>query len=413
LADGNLRAILPHVEHEAKQLGFTFDTNAPGAVDALRLCLTAWRQARADVVRRDAGDVVETPKAPQTAPAVTVRREASGSPRTLRDVFPLWDASKTRRPDTVRAATRALNLFEEATGNPDIQQITRAQGADFRAWLRAQPTSDKTACDRFDYVKGLLNYAARDLDLIPKNPWTGLRIEYATEKPGRPWSDEEIRALCALPLFTRFELPKAKMAGKQAAYWVPILGLFTGARISELVQLSLTDFDTVDGVPLLRIVPEPEGQTLKSQAARRLMPLHSQVIQLGFLDYVQSIKDAGQARLFPDVPWREEKPGGLFSAWFAALKGKVNRDRPLPRFHDFRHTVRTKLTEALVAEPTIDALVGHAISGSTGAKVYTHRSPRALKTAIDKLAYPGLVLPRVFPAPSSRPSGSQADTATA
>jgi hypothetical protein len=38
----------------------------------------------------------------------------------------------------------------------------------------------------------------------------------------------------------------------------------------------------------------------------------------------------------------------------------------------------------------MDAVVGHEIKGSTGAKVYTHRSLMALKRAIEVLRYPEL-----------------------
>ena len=43
------------------------------------------------------------------------------------------------------------------------------------------------------------------------------------------------------PLFTAYAIPGASMAGKDAAYWLPLLGLFTGARISELAQLHTDD----------------------------------------------------------------------------------------------------------------------------------------------------------------------------
>jgi intergrase/recombinase len=58
-------------------------------------------------------------------------------------------------------------------------------------------------------------------------------------------------------------------------------------------------------------------------------------------------------------------------------------------FHSFRHTVRTKLTEASIPEDLIDDIIGHAsTSGSIGRRVYTHSQliPQK-KEAIEKITY--------------------------
>jgi hypothetical protein len=45
----------------------------------------------------------------------------------------------------------------------------------------------------------------------------------------------------------------------------------------------------------------------------------------------------------------------------------------------------------------IDALLGHEVKGSTGAKVYTHRTITQMKAAIEKITYPGVALAGVPP----------------
>jgi hypothetical protein len=54
------------------------------------------------------------------------------------------------------------------------------------------------------------------------------------------------------------------------------------------------------------------------------------------------------------------------------------------------------MAEAEVSEQVMDAIVGHEIKGSTGAKVYTHRTLKSLKKATDGLLYPAIVLPRTY-----------------
>jgi len=50
------------------------------------------------------------------------------------------------------------------------------------------------------------------------------------------------------PLQARYELPRDHRAGADAAYWVPLLGLFTGTRVSEMAQLRRADVEQTGGV---------------------------------------------------------------------------------------------------------------------------------------------------------------------
>jgi len=58
------------------------------------------------------------------------------------------------------------------------------------------------------------------------------------------------------------------------AYWLMPLGLLTGARLGELCQLYLKDFVEHNGVPCIEISDEEEGQRVKNQNAKRLVPIH-------------------------------------------------------------------------------------------------------------------------------------------
>lgn len=387
-------AMLPMVKAQALAMGLQFDERAPGALDALRASLRAYRKALQGITARDRGEVIDTPEPTRTAsprPAKVVR---------LRDVLPQWTASKARKPQTVKAAEKALALYEESTGNPPIDTLTRSQGVDMRAFLLAGGVTAKTARDRFDYIKGFLNFASRELEVLPRNPWEGLAIAYSTTSPRKPWSSEQLAAYFSRPLHAAYSLPTTWEAGADAAYWVPLLGLYTGARISELCQLRVADVQKVDGVDLLRITDEGDGQDVKTEAGRRDVPIHPELIRLGFLDFAQAIREAGSVQLFPALPLHKTKAGQYFSAWFATTRLLPDGTR-LPDFHSLRHTVRSKLASAGVAEPLIDTLIGHEVKGSTGARTYTMRTVEDLQRAMSALSYADLSLPRVFVKPTA------------
>ncbi|CAM5796354.1 DUF6538 domain-containing protein [Rhizobacter fulvus] len=388
-----IATVLPMVKAEARSMGLEFDEKAPGALTALRESLKAYRRAMQSISARDQGAVIDTPEVQDRVNAPKVKAVR------LRDVLPQWKGSKTRKPQTVQAAEKALALYEECTGNPPITTLTRSQGVDMRAFLLAGGVTAKTARDRFDYIKGFLNFASRELELLPRNPWEGLAIEYTTTTPRRPWSSEQLAAHFSRPLHSAYELPTAWEAGADAAYWVPLLGIFTGARISELCQLRTADVSTVDSVAVLRITDEGEGQGVKTEAGRRTVPVHAELVRLGFLDFVAAIRQAKSVQLFPALPLHKTKAGQYFSEWFASTRTLADGTK-LPDFHSLRHTVRSKLASAGIAEPLIDTLIGHEVKGSTGARTYTMRSTEDLQRALSTLAYAGLALPKVFVKPA-------------
>ena len=335
------------------------------------------------------------PSSPHQALSALATQSPSGP--VLREIYARWKDSKPRSADSLNTCLRSVTLYEEFTGNPSITLLSREQGDGFRTWLQ-QPerkTTSKTARDRLTWVKSLLKYAARELGLLDKNPWEGIDIDFKTTNKRRPWAEAELQTFFSQDLYTLYKLPRDKKAGTDAAYWIPLLGLYTGARVGELAQLRLADVDTKGGFPVLSITDEGEGQSVKSQAGVRKVPIHSELCRLGFLDYVAAMKAQGEVLLWPLLPTREGKPGGYFSQWFGAHRRFLGFGL-YPDFHCLRHTVRSQMAEAEVSEQTMDAVVGHEVKGSTGAKVYTHRSLQALSKAIEVIRYPALSIPRAY-----------------
>lgn len=318
-----------------------------------------------------------------------------GLPETiyLLDIYKRWKESKPRSTDSVNSCLRALKLYEEFTGNPPIKKLTRAQGDSFRTWLQ-QPerkTTSKTAKDRLTWVKSLLKYAHIDLELLERHPWDGIDIQSKTTNKRRPWNGEELRILFGQDLYTHYKLPTDWRAGGDAAYWIPLIGLYTGARVSEIAQLKIQDIIIEADVPLISITNEGLYQQVKTAASIRKIPIHTKLIKLGFLEYVSNISKQGHLSLWPKLRMRKNKPGGYFSNWFGEFRRSIGLTSS-PDFHAFRHQMRTKLAQRDISEHIIDGLMGHEIKGSTGAKVYSHRTLNELRIAVEKIAYPEIYL---------------------
>jgi integrase len=138
--------------------------------------------------------------------------------------------------------------------------------------------------------------------------------------------------------------------------------------------------------------------SLKNKHSVRAVPIHQQLIAVGFLDFAATQRKvrSAEAWLLPEVA---PSTAGVsaFSKWFGRYIGAHGVTDPNKVFHSFRHN----FTDALRAAVTGDvsrALLGHAqegVHGRYGAKKIAARYRHRLAEAISSVAYTGLDLSNV------------------
>jgi integrase len=121
----------------------------------------------------------------------------------------------------------------------------------------------------------------------------------------------------------------------------------------------------------------------------RLVPVHSQLIALGFLDWVtaQKTKDP-QTRLFPLI---HPKGSLLVSLWFTRLLRVLQVKRPAVSLHSLRHTMTVKLERNRTHPSIMHRLLGHAVGADVEARVYLASltySPKELQEALEAVKFP-------------------------
>lgn len=383
--------------------------------------LSAFECGLLDSVQGCDGPSVPQPATPPPSPAVSspdpsieagngfhVARSGAADPtnlhRTLRHVYEKWVAVSEGGVDTKRACARALALYEKWAGLPlpDTRTITRAQGHEFKAWLlekaRAGQYASKTVHGYLVSVCGLLRFAHQELEWTEKHRWLGIAIEYETEKPRARWSVRHFDTMADLPLFKGMAVPTGWQSGGLAAYWLPLLALYSGGTVSELAQLKLADacYEGTDGL-WLRITDTGEGQGLKTTQRRRSIPVHSELMRLGFGDYVNALRKSATDSLWPLLRLHPSKPGTYFSNWWGSYRRGPDGSELLPDFHSMRHTARSTMADSGLDAALLDVITGHGKKGSEGVRTYTHFSPATLRAAIEAIHYPALAtLPRVY-----------------
>ncbi len=239
--------------------------------------------------------------------------------------------------------------------------------------------SAKTASLIFESCKAFFRWAKADA-YITANPATDIRVEVGkTSKrkapTRRPFTPEELKVLFEAPNFTGFKSPGRRfepgsLVVRNAYYWVPLIGLYTGMRLGEIIQLHMGDLHLDGPHPYIDVSEDadPKADTadvkhVKSDAGIRRVPVHPDMIKLGFREFVRGRqKDRRtRTRLFWEVGYGADgQPSSIFSKWFGRLLGKVGLTDPALVFHSFRHGMEDAFRNALVPQYVIDRIIGHA-----------------------------------------------------
>jgi integrase len=296
-----------------------------------------------------------TPKLQLLADFLGTDRRAEDISRA--DLLPFPDALlRLRRNHQKRPAT----TFQARQTNAENARITAATASTI--------LTRSTAMFRWAFEKGY----------ISTNPATGLTITKPKAKKGhksrRPFTAGELKALFTSPMYTGHLTRRQRyLSGPQLAkdddYWLPIIAYYSGARLGELVQLHFADC-IVDGpFPHLSINEngqekhgEADHKHVKSEAGVRIIPLHPDVIELGFAKFVQIQKrTAGKRkRVFYGIPYGADgQPSSVYSKWFGRYLTNIGLDDPALVFHSFRHTAEDFFRSSQVPKYIIDQVIGH------------------------------------------------------
>jgi integrase len=266
-------------------------------------------------------------------------------------------------PDKTRSQKRAsINGFAAWRGaKHPLNTCTRTDVSEWVQSLRATNLATPTLANKTSYLKAFFEWS-QTAGYFPKgdNPAQG-QVKYGVR-------EKRARRKLGFEAFTPDQLaviygPKFS-ALRDDVRWGALLGLYTGARVSEIGQLHLDNFISEDGVPCIRITADGEGQRLKTDASERTVPLHPQLITLGLLDYVTSLREAGKTRLFPKTKVGSVNGHGNFlSAAFGRYITKAGVKPKMGKlgFHSLRKTIVQQMQSEGVPSEFRAQYVGHEL----------------------------------------------------
>jgi hypothetical protein len=427
LALGDISAVEHHTTEALDAFQINLDQKSASYPKLGIEVLRAYVRALQDMERRNAGEPVSTP------PLSTATSTAASG--TLREAFEGWKKERDRPEGTLLEYGRAIDLFIQLHGNLPILEMKRSHARTFREALqlvprsrkgqllkaalpelseygRTHPTVQKVSSGTVNKQIGAVQAVAgwgRHNGLVPEdtpwsNPFEEMRLE-EEQSQREPFDARDLQTIFDTSLFTERKLPVG--AKGDAGIWLPLLALFAGARQAEFAGLRVSDVreDEDTRVPIMWLVRDTKaGRRLKTQQSERVVPVHPQLVKLGFLKYVTARRKEGErAWLFPTVAPDQKGSLRAWSKWWGrhlrTHVGILDRNKV---YHSFRHGFQDALRQATPDEELRDALAGRSsgksVSRTYGAKAMLRRwGVKALKNAIDHIEFPGLDLSRVKP----------------
>lgn len=392
LATGNYELIAMEAEALLKSEGFEVDKNS---IEFKRLCheLAKVRLAHAKIeVQRSQGNYdAELPTPEYSIVGVMASGESSAAPKAtpkVSEIYALYEKERLKGKkwrETTQHATRAMfEAFVEIMGDLSIGKIDKEVARDFKARLQLYPVnrhkdpryreltlsqiagmarvdtlSVTSLNNRIAKIGALFGWATKQ-GYLASNPFGDLTIDTSDRAKDDvlPFDRADLEKIFHSPLYR-------ERAWKNAwQFWLPLLGLFTGARIEELCQLHLEDIREIEGVWCFDINNAGQRQ-LKNKASMRIVPIHPELTRIGLLSYVEDLRRKGKIRLFPDLGRSSGKFSHYPSKWFGDLKRGLGFPSRKKVFHSFRHTVIAHLTDKRAQAHEIKMLVGHETGSET------------------------------------------------
>jgi integrase len=290
-------------------------------------------------------------------------------------------------PDTtVRDARRVKDVLMRMPANRN--KIAATRDLPFKQQLEVEGV-DKLAIASINKHlfthSGFFNWAKVN-GYIHTNPFEGIGLEEAKGPKKDPFNPAQITIMLD-------ELAKGAdgLAGMEHQRWSVLIGLYTGARQNEIASLTPSDIKEKDGVWYFDITDEEEAKkSVKTLAAIRTVPIHSELLQLGIIAHRDRIAAMGNPdlRLLHELTYKDERWSRKIERWFnGPFLKKLNLKTKRLTYHSLRKTAITTMRRADVDNHIVRALVGHEPDGVTEKDYNAGFTMKQLQTAIESLKY--------------------------
>lgn len=327
--------------------------------------------------------------------------------------------------DPLRDRKYPLDMLLEVIGDKPVTEITPADAERFADVLAVWPKNArhqpgmadlsvleiarKAKRDKLPIIKrstqrkhiqsldAFFNWLVEDTKDLTENPFRVIqtsRYKDVEDPEKQPFEDFELEAI--------FDRRRTSTLDQPHQFWAPVIAMYSSMRVNEIAQLRIVDIktDTVRGpkgqkqaITYFDITDKGEGQSVKTENGKRQVPIHSKLIELGFLRYVEDVRASGSEQLFPGLAWGEGGPGRVIGRWFnkSVLRGACQIKDRKKTFHCFRHTFTTRADRGAIVKTITRTINGHSTGTAVDDKSYVRKGTLLeCQSAIEQLDFPSV-----------------------
>jgi len=244
-------------------------------------------------------------------------------------------------------------------------------------------------------ISTLMNWG-KSRGYIDENLFTGMKVplkKTEQRKRRQPFSTDDLRKILTPTTFfdwtLNFRHPLSDITKNQNSYyWVFPIGILSGMRTNEICQLRIEDIIQEKNVWMFR-VDESETTRVKTPSGIRRVPVHPNLISLGFLDYIERLKQNNEVRVFPSLTKSRDgyssKVSRHYNEKFLRKLGIWKKQTKV--LYSTRHTFINKCYSKSIDRDIIKSIVGHEPDFTIDVYGGNPFTPDQLFKGISKVSY--------------------------
>jgi len=205
------------------------------------------------------------------------------------------------------------------------------------------------------------------------------------------YTEEQGRMIFSLPPWTGTSSPKRRMQPgnsivHDSRYWVPMIAWYTGMRLDEISSLEIDEIEFEGGHWQIQVKPN-SLRGLKTDSSKRVLPVASELLKLGFDEYVKALRAEGESLLFPELR-PESGIGTLGRAFYKTRWTHLAKQLPFlvegQANHSFRHTAIDAMKAAGISSEIRADFAGHKLASETEGR-YSNAHMKLLRKAAETI----------------------------
>ena len=306
--------------------------------------------------------------------------------------IPVGDLSK----ETIRTyITTQIQLPPQRNKNPIYRDLSVSKILKMKD---VKPQSRQNVNKYLTRLSTMMNFGSGQ-GYFSENFILGMKLPVSKKdsKKREPFTDEDLVKILSPKKYLDYTIDFGKTTKSDKPdvvklqnpfYWSFLIGIFSGMRTNEILQMNIVDIIQDDKVWMFRVDEENEKR-VKTENSIRNVPIHPQLVSLGFLKYLEILKTKGVDRVFPELTKDRDgyssKVSRHYNEKFLPVLG-VHKPR-VKVLYSTRHTFVNRCYKKSVDRDIIKQIVGHEKDFTFGIYGGNPYSSKQLYEGISKVKY--------------------------